>query len=179
MIDSRQTVCIIIDMQEKLLSVMVGKSELLHSVRMLIKGLQELDVPVLFTEQLPEKIGPTATAIKKLMQNTNAIPKSTFSAYRDQRFLSAMQKIDRKQVILAGIESHVCVYQTASDLLDQGYGVHVIEDGVSSRTCANKNLGIQRIQHAGGHITGVEMVLLELIKDAKHPQFKEMLNLIK
>ncbi|MBF0203476.1 MAG: hydrolase, partial [Desulfamplus sp.] len=161
------TVLVIIDVQGKLAQLMYKKEELFESLQTLIKGISILEVPVIWVEQLPEKIGPTipevANLMEELMPDVKPIPKKSFSCCGNAQFMEKFNSINRKQVLVVGIESHICLYQTAVELLESGYEVQVVADCVSSRTKENKQIGIKRIVQAGGSMTSTEMIIFELM----------------
>lgn len=174
------TACVIIDVQGKILSVMNEPAQTTTRLVQLIEGVRTLELPTILLEQYPQGLGPTAEAIQAALPDVTAIAKTSFSAYQQEDFVQALQAIDDlERIILCGIEAHICVYQTARDLLEAGYIVEVVADAVDSRTADNKQIGIDRMAQEGALITSVEMVLFELLGHAKHPHFKTISNLIK
>ncbi len=173
------TALLIVDVQEKLWRVTYEKEKLLDNLCRLIKGMQVLNVPVLMTEQYPQGLGPTVPEIIALLPGAKPLAKTSFSCCGDTNFLKELKAIDRRQILITGIESHVCVYQTAIDLLNSGYEVQAVTEGISSRTPVNRQLGLHRIEQAGGKLTGVEMVLFELLKTAGSEQFKAISRIVK
>lgn len=174
-----QSVLIVIDIQGKLAALAYDKEKTYKNIQALIKAAQILDIPILWTEQAPEKIGPTIEEIASLLHYLKPIRKKAFSCYLEKTFIDALKKINRKQIIVAGIETHVCVYQTVADLAAQKYTVQVVADAVSSRTKENKDLALERIRSTGATLTATEMVICELLRTSEHPRFKEVLSLIK
>ncbi len=179
MLKSKNTVLVIIDVQGKLARIMQNYHELFRNLAMLIKGARLLDVPIIWMEQLPDKLGPTICEIQELLPDMKPIVKDVFSCARNEEFNARLQELHVHDIILAGIESHVCVYQTAMDLLDQDYAVHVAADAVSSRTDSNKQLGLERMLLEGVVQTSVEMVLFELQGVASGERFRELAKLVK
>jgi nicotinamidase-related amidase len=175
---TENAILIVMDVQGKLAHLMHNKKELFDNIRILIQAAVHLDIPILHTEQVPKKIGSTIPEIAKALGNKQPIAKSTFSCCGQQPFLQQLHALKRKQVIVTGIETHVCVYQTTADLMDLQYEVQVVADAVSSRTFENKQLGLDRIQTLGGIITSTEMIVCELLKTAEHEKFKDIINLI-
>jgi isochorismate hydrolase len=155
------------------------KDALLENLCKLLKGIRILNVPVLITEQNPAGLGPTVPEITTLLPGVTAIPKFAFSCCREPRFMESFQSLARKQVLLTGIESHVCVYQTSLDLLRLGCEVQVVADCVSSRTEANIKLALERMRDEGGKLTGTEMALFELLRVAEGERFKEINRLVR
>ena len=178
MLKKEDAVLIFIDVQGRLAEIVDGSDVLFKNLTRLLKGMNALEIPVIATEQLPEKLGPTRNEFQELIRST-VIAKSSFSCCDEPAFLDALQKNGRKQVLLCGIETHICVYQTALHLLDGGYEVQVVSDAVSSRDPANKALALCRMKAEGARLTGIEMLLYELLGDAKAPQFKSILQIVK
>jgi nicotinamidase-related amidase len=175
----QDTALVIIDVQEKLFRLMQEKEKLLDNLQRLIQGARVLGLPIILTEQYPQGLGPTLPEIISLLPGVKPLPKRVFSCYRDGQFRKEVEALSRKQVLITGIETHVCVYQTAIDLLNTGYGVHVVTDCVASRTAENKTLGLQRMNNAGAKLTGMEMALFELLEIAEGERFKEISRIVK
>ena len=179
MLTVTDSVLLVVDVQEKLFRVMYQKEQLADNLQRLIKGIQVLEVPILVTEQYPQGLGPTIPEIATLLTAVKPYPKVNFSCCGDEVFLSAFQQLRRKQVLIAGIESHVCVYQTASDLIAAGYEVYVVGDAVSSRTEQNKDIGIKMMIQLGAKLTSTEAALFELLKVAKGEKFKAISQIVR
>ena len=179
MFDKEQTVLVLIDVQGKLAEIVYESSQLFRSLTTLTKALKVLDIPVVWMEQLPDKLGATIPELSEILSDIEPIPKFTFSCCKNPGFMEAFGALNRNQVLLAGIETHICVYQSAVDLINSGCEVQVVEDGVSSRTAENRRLGLKRIEQAGGKVTSLEMILFELMKEARGDAFKEIVGLIK
>jgi nicotinamidase-related amidase len=173
------TVLIVIDMQINLYRVMQEQEAILENNCKIIRGVRTFGIPVIVTEQVPEKIGPTLSELAEHLQGIRAISKESFSCWKNQDFMKAVMAQDRKQLIVTGIETHVCVYQTVMDLLKVGYEVYVVADAVSSRSSANKIYGIERMRNAGAAIISTEMVLFELLQTAAHEKAKEIFKIVK
>jgi nicotinamidase-related amidase len=173
------TVLMVIDMQGNLYEAMQDKQFLLESVQKLIRGMQVFNIPVMVTEQIPEKLGPTILPVASLLPDTPGMPKADFSCCGDEKIMKALKAAERRQVLLCGIEAHVCVYQTAMGLLGFGYDVHLVSDAVSSRTTMNREVGIRKMHDEGAHLTSTEMVLFELCRTADDPKFKEIYKIVK
>ncbi len=173
------TVLILVDVQGNLAQSMHDKESLFQNLQKIISGCRVLDLPIIWAEQIPEKLGPTLPEIANLLSGLSPIAKSSFSCFQDPGIKQALEDANRKQVLLAGIEAHVCIYQTAMDLFAQNYSVEVVLDAVSSRTKENKKIGLKKMRDAGVGITSVEMALLELLGAAGGPKFKEIINIIK
>ncbi len=170
---------VVIDIQGKLAQLMYQKESLFENARKLIRGAQILEIPIIVTEQYPKGLGPTIPEIAALFPNFKPLPKVSFSCCGDEGFLREMKAVNRKQILICGIETHVCVYQTTVDLIASGYEVHVVADVISSRTAENRELGIERMLDEGAKLTSVEMALFELMRVAEGPKFKEVSKIVK
>jgi nicotinamidase-related amidase len=180
LLQGSQSCCLVlIDVQEKLAAVMHDRERLIRNCAILIEMARALEIPVFWCEQTPKALGPTVSELKNLLSGNHPIEKTSFSVCGEAAFNQRMEEIGRPVVILCGIESHVCVFQTAADLLGRGLGVHVIADAVSSRTAMNKEIGLARMSGAGAIISSTEMLLFELLKDARHEKFRQLAALIK
>jgi nicotinamidase-related amidase len=181
MFSCNQTVLLLVDVQGRLARIMHDQASLFNSLELLIKGMQILEIPIIWMEQIPSKLGQTVDEIRHLMDSTGISPieKDCFSCCNEPLFMEKLMALDRKQVIITGIETHICVFQTTNDLLEKGFDVHVVSDCVSSRTPENKEIGLQRMRQSGACITSVEMALFELMKRAKGDHFKQIVSLIK
>lgn len=179
--DSQNSSLMIIDIQERLAGAMPKgvRDRVIEQVIVLLTAAEKLSIPVLVTEQYPKGLGPTEKAIlRKLPVDTPVVEKTNFSSAKVEAVAQSLQQSGRKQVFLAGMESHICILQTTLDLLRQGYEVFVIEDAVSSRAKGNQFNALQRMRLAGAVITNVESLLFEWLGDATHPEFKALSKLI-
>ena len=174
-----QTVLLVIDVQGKLAQLVHEKEILFKNIQAMIKGAQILDIPIVWTEQVPEKIGNTIPEIAKLLKDQQPIEKVGFSCFLNRRFKETLTALKRKQILVTGIETHVCVYQTAADLIAEGYQVQVVCDAVSSRSAENKRIALERLKQLGAQMTCMEMILCELLKTSEDKHFKEILGLMK
>ena len=178
-IKREETAALLIDIQERLFPHIHQRDELLRKSGILIQGLKVLDVPVVITEQYPKGLGPTVPDIAELLSGQNAIAKVCFSACGQQEFIDQLRATDRSHILLAGVETHVCVYQTGRDLLQQGYTVEVAADAVASRTPGNRQTGLDKLVSLGATVTSVEMALFELLKESGTDVFKQVARLVK
>ena len=179
MFDIENAVLVIVDVQEKLTNVMYGKEKLRLEIDKLIKGIVVLEVPIILTEQNPKGLGLTIPDVKSLLPDIDPIHKMSFSCLGEREFPRRLKDLGRKQVILTGIETHVCVYQTAMDLIVSGYYVQVVADCVSSRTPENKEIALDKMKRSGIDVTSTEIILFELLKTAHNTKFKEIVSIIK
>lgn len=178
-IHRENTTGLIIDIQERLFNHIHQNEALKKNVRILIQGLRLLDIPLLVTEQYSKGLGETIPEVKDLIGEFRPIEKITFSCCDESRFLRELNMLNRKYVILAGIEAHVCVLQTVLDLVENGYVPVLVEDCISSRKLNDKTIGIERMRQEGSIITTYESVLLELCRVAGTETFKKISGLIK
>lgn len=171
-----QCVLVIVDVQEAFRSAIPDFALIASRIALAARTFSILDVPILVTEQYPKGLGRTAEEIVlSLPDETEYIEKSTFSAFGSKVFAEKL----KSQVILCGIETHVCVMQTAIDLIEQGIEVHLLTDCVASRFEHDKQAGLARMSSSGVVSSSIEMALFELMKDSRHEKFKEIQSLIK
>jgi nicotinamidase-related amidase len=172
---------ILVDLQEKLFRVMSGQEELLRNSLKLISGIRALKIPIIVTEQYPNGIGKTIEpVINALGSDYNPISKLEFSCFGNEDFvkeLKGLKGVDN--LIIMGIEAHVCIFQTVMDALKKGYGVHLITDAVSSRSVNNKKIGIDRCASMGAFLSCTEMALFQLLKKAGTVEFKSISKILK
>lgn len=179
MLKRDNTTLVVIDVQGKLAGLMHDRAELFANLRRMIQGAKVLDLPIVVTEQYPEGIGPTVPEIAEVLPKLDPISKICFSCCGADEFTTSLRSLNRKQVLVTGIETHICVMQTVLDLLDTGYDVQVVADAVSSRTADNKRIGLERMRDAGAVITSTESALYELLGVASGTEFRAVLKLIK
>ncbi len=170
----------IIDIQEKLCSIMPlsDMQAMIKNCAILVQAANLLTIPITVTEQYPQGLGVTVADITQHLGKDKPIAKTAFSAYREPSFKAKLQR-DKSHIILAGLETHICVLQTALDLMMQGKKVFVVEDAVISRSAANKANAIARMASAGCIITSTESVVFEWLGHAQHEAFKPIAKLIK
>lgn len=173
--DTNNTTIICIDLQEKLVN-MLGKysQKVADSAAKLMKAASILNIDTIITEQYPHGLGSTINSIKEIA-DFKTIEKTTFSALATDGF----EKPKNKNVVIFGIETHICVYQTVLDLLQEGYSVYVVADCCGSRNKDNYKAALKLMAQEGAKITTLEIVLFEFLKSSKHPNFKEIQGLIK
>ena len=174
-----QCCLLVVDVQGKLAQLMVDREKLYKNVGILIQVARGLGIPILWCQQSPDALGPTVAEVQQHLEGYSPINKVTFSCWQDLSFQTSFQNLKRTQVLLCGIEAHICIYQTARDLWSKGLRTEVIVDAISSRTQDSKALAIQRMTALGVGTMSVEMVLFELLKSADHPQFRALSKLIK
>ena len=168
-----------VDVQERLAAVMDQREKVLDNCRRLIEGAQILDVPIAVTEQYPKGLGPTEEELRGALLSCEPFEKITFSCCGEPSFTSALESLGRRTIILAGMETHVCVLQTALDLLRGGYGVHLVRDAVCSREKENWITGLEMMRDAGAVVTSTETVLFQLLVKAGTGEFKAVSKLVR
>lgn len=179
MLNIQKCCLVVVDVQGKLAQMMHDKENLFKNIQILIKAAKILSIPILWVQQKPEALGQTIPEIAELLADITPVNKVSFSCYGKDEFITRLYELNRNQILLCGIETHVCVYQTAVDLLEREYGVDVAADAVSSRSPENKRTALKRMDTEGANISCVEMALFELLKTAEHPKFREIAKLIK
>lgn len=178
-ITKENTVGLVVDVQERLFPVMWEKEKLLTNCKILIAGLQELQIPLLVTQQYTKGLGETQTEIKSVIPDFSFIEKREFSCCDEPTVLKRLNHLHAKNVIICGIESHVCVLQTAVDLKDAGFNPIVVTDCVSSRTKENIELAKERFRFEGILMTSYESILFELTRSSGATEFKAISKLVK
>lgn len=179
MLTSGNTLLLVVDVQGRLAHVMNAKEILFKSIINMIKSARVLGIKTLLTEQNPQGLGPTIPELREHLNDIEPISKFSFSCCDNEQFMQELNSAKPENIVIAGIESHICVYQTARDLVKLNYNVEILSDAVSSRTAENKQIGLERSKAAGAGITSVETVLFEIIKDAQSKAFKDILNIVK
>jgi nicotinamidase-related amidase len=178
MVQSRQPLLVVVDIQGNLYRAMDDRDNLLKNCRKLISGAKILGLPVIVTEQ--NNIGATVPEITELLPECPPIRKDSFSCCGEEGFLGALAGLAPQEIILCGIEAHVCVFQTAVDLLHRGCKVQVAADAVSSRTATNREIALRRLEKTSGVLlTSTEMVLFELLRTAADPRARDLFKVIK
>ncbi|MFK8083121.1 MAG: hydrolase [Granulosicoccus sp.] len=179
LIRARDSVLLVIDIQERLVPAMQAHACMLQNASLLLKAARACNVPTIVTEQYPQGLGRTVPEIASLTNDCPVFEKMYFSCMQDSAFRKSFVKLDRKQAVLVGVEAHVCVLQTAESLVESGYDVFVVSDATASRTGESKAACITRLNASGASIVTSEMVVFEWLGKAGTPAFKELLPLIK
>lgn len=173
------TALVIIDIQEKLFPHMTEKDRIAQNIAKLLKFAEIMKIPIVLTEQYPKGLGRTIPEVKRLIANIHPIEKVDFNCLGSEEFRACLGRLDARTLIIAGIESHICVTQTAIDGLDKGYNVYVVSDAVSSRSLADKAIAMERMMQSGVTIVSTEMLIYELLGRAGTAEFKEALKLVR
>jgi nicotinamidase-related amidase len=179
MLTCAETLLAVVDIQEKLVRAMHAADELIARAQQLVQGARILNIPMVCTEQNPRGLGPTVADVSRHLTGVEPISKLSFSCCASTEFMEALRRSARRSVLISGIETHVCVYQTAVELKAAGFHVEVVADACSSRTPENKHIGLEKCRDAGVAITCVETALFELLKVAEGSLFKEILKVVK
>ena len=179
-LDAARAALVVIDMQESFRAVMPDFAETARRIAVAVSGARLLNVPVVVTEQYPKGLGRTAAEITAaLAPGSEPVEKTAFSSCGAQEFVARLGETGATQILVCGIEAHICVNQTTHDLLARGFQVHLLADCITSRTPRNREAGISKMQRSGALPSTVELALFELLRDARHEQFKAIQKLIK
>lgn len=177
--DPAKLAVVIVDMQEKLLPAMADGAAVLRQHGILLQGAQALKLPVLATEQYPKGLGFTVPELKPLLNPETTYEKTSFSCFGSAPFADYFRLGGAKQLVVAGIETHVCVQQTVLDALERGLEVFILADAVASRNPANRDTALALMRNAGAVITSTESFLFECLRGAAHPEFRTISKLVR
>ncbi len=179
MLDTSNSLLLVIDIQDRLVASL-DKDVIVTRVGKLVDAANILDVPVVLSEQYPKGLGHTVPLISsKLKEGTPVVEKTSFSLLREEGFLDRIKAYGKKQIVICGIETHICVHQTTEELINAGFEVVVAKDACASRSKYEFKQGIEAMHDNGAKISCVEIILFEWLRGAKHPKFKEVQALIK
>ena len=170
---------IMADFQEKLSPALYDSEKLLKRIELLIRGCRILDIPILAIQQYTKGLGETVQVLKDALGEFEHIEKITFSCYKEPTFVQKLRSSGRKNIIVSGVEAHICIQQTVLDLLAADYNVYVIADCIGSRSENDRIYAESRMRQAGAVLTTAESVLFELLENANHPKRKEITKLVK
>ena len=170
---------VVVDIQGKLAQLMHAKNALFLQVSKLIRAATILDIPILLTEQAPAKIGRTIPEIAMHFKDYLPVEKNSFSCCGSEEFSRKLKETGRREIVICGIETHVCVYQTVCDLLAGRYEVQVAGDAVGSRTVDDKYYALDRMRYLGAALVSTEMIICEWLRTCEHPKFRGISALIK
>lgn len=173
------SVLLIVDVQEKLASKMEERDRITDNIKKLIFSFSTLNLPVIITEQYPNGLGRLIPPLRESMVKYCPIEKITFSCFGEDLFVSELKRLKAKNLVITGMETHICILQTALDALQQGYKVHLPEDAVCSQRKSDWQVGIEKMQRAGVIITSTETLIFELLERADTPEFKAISKIIK
>jgi len=174
-----ESVLLLVDLQERLFPHIAEKENLLKKTAILIQGIKALNIPWIVTEQYPKGLGKTIPEIRVLAKDVTPLEKICFSCMDDQNIRRHLKSLGKRYVILAGIEAHVCILQTAVDLNQQGYTPVIVTDCISSRSIQSKETALQRFMQEGIILSSAESILFELLRYAGSEEFKNISRLVK
>ncbi len=170
---------VVIDVQEAFRNYIFDFEPMVKNISNLILASQQLGVPMIWTEQYPRGLGSTVTELQRLMAGSQQFEKSCFSCVQHEPFNTALARLQRRQIIVAGIEAHVCVNQTVHDLLESEYQVHLVVDAAGSRSPVNKEIAVDKMSSSGAVLTTVEMAVFEMLQRSGTEIFKSVQKLFK
>lgn len=179
MLDGAKAVLVAVDLQERLLPAIFERERVLRRSLLLLKAAELLRVPVVLTSQYKKGLGEVLPEVRLAAPSAEPLDKVSFGCFGDERFLGALDALGRRQLLVTGIESHICVTQTVLGALARGYRVHVASDAVSSRSEADWKVGLHRMEQAGAVLSSSEMALYELLRRSDSAAFKQLLPLLK
>ena len=180
LLNTTTSVLLIVDIQEKLLKAQFKQERIVKNASILAAAAKILGIPVIVSEQYPQGLGPTIKEIKEnLPENAEFFEKTSFNCCLESGFNDLIEKFNRKQILVCGMESHICVHQTVHSLITAGYETYIIQDAITSRKEAEYKYGLTRMINYGAIPSCTEMAVFELIKCAKHSQFKAVQSLVK
>ncbi|PCJ62014.1 MAG: hypothetical protein COA79_04830 [Planctomycetota bacterium] len=177
MIQEDDVIFILVDYQEKLIPAISNAEKITSNIKILSEGLKILNIPIIVSEQYPQGLGSTVKDLN--LGDIKSFSKTSFSVFDEPSLKSEINQTDRQQVILAGIESHICVLQTALQMKKHGFEVFIAEECIGSRTDENKTNALERLKANNISITNIESIFFEIMQDAKHPKFKDISKLIR
>ena len=180
-LEAERSVLLVVDIQERLLPPIFQKDQLVRNSKLLIRAAGILKIPAVLSTQYAKGLGKTVPELTSLLPETEAIDKDRFSCFGSEVFCTVLKRLpgNRNTLLLCGMESHICVMQTALAALREGYLVHVASDAVSSRTEWNWKIGLERMRAAGAVLSSTEMMIYELMRSSSSPAFKDMLTHLK
>lgn len=177
-LNREDTVLMMIDIQERLVPVMKYKDQVIDNNKILMTAAKEMKFPIIATEQYPKGLGRTVPELLDIIDEGNVYAKNSFTAYTDE-VKGALESLGKKKVLVTGMETHVCVFQTVRDLINDGYSVFLVKDAVASRTKSNFTNGLDLMKSLGAVITNTETAVFDLLKVSGTPEFKVMSKMIK
>lgn len=179
LISRENAALIVVDVQEKLFPLISGKERVLENIRRLIQFARIIGLPIVLTEQYPKGLGSTLREIKDLVPDVQPIEKIEFSCFGSKEFKETIKLLNAETLIIVGIETHICIMQTAIEGLKEGFKVCVVNDATSSRNLEDKEVAVERLRDNGVIVASTEMLIYELLKKAGTQEFRETLKIIK
>jgi nicotinamidase-related amidase len=178
-LSARDSLLVVIDIQERLLAVMEKKNRLLEKAIQLTRGIVSLEIPIIVTEQYPKGLGPTSADLSAAAGDCFHCEKTSFGCLAESTFQEQLQQMGKKQIIVCGIEAHICVHQTVQQLLADDYQVFLAADACGSREKSDYKIALSSMEKMGCRIGSCEMFLFELLQNASNPCFKTISAIIK
>ncbi|HMA66418.1 MAG TPA: hydrolase [Desulfosalsimonadaceae bacterium] len=179
MLHQKETALLVIDVQGKLAETVHEAERIRANLQKLIQGARLFDLPMVVTEQNPKGLGPTIPELQPMLEGAAFVSKTAFNACLHSQFVEEVRKTGCRQMLVAGIETHICIYQTVAALLEESLEVHVAADAVSSRTVWDRTTALERMRDMGALIETTEMALFELMKKAEGDNFKQFVRIVK
>lgn len=173
------TLLLIIDVQDKLAATMNQRAKVISNIQKLVFTAEKLNMPVIVTEQYPKGLGKTVPEIIENLNKYEPIEKVTFSCCKENKFINKLKEVNKKNIIICGMETHVCVQQTSLELVELGFRVYVIGDATCSRRKESWKFSLHRIRAGGAVVTTAESVIFELLESSNQPEFKDILSILK
>ncbi len=178
-ISSEEAALLVVDIQDRLAVVMEEKDKVVKNTRNLIELAKLFNMPVILTEQYPRGLGPTVSEVKEALAVYAPIEKTSFDCCGQGDFIDVIRNVNRRKIIVSGMETHVCVLQTVLSLIKEGYEIHLASDAICSRDAGNKRIALDLMASAGAIVTCTETVLFQILKKAGTEEFKAIVKLIK
>jgi len=179
LLDRDAAVLLVVDFQDKLLAKIPEAHNLCKQASVLIRFARTLSLPVLWTEQYPAGLGPTAAVLSTELEGLRPVAKMAFGCFGEPAFVEAIEAVGRRQLLITGIETHVCVMQTVLAALERNYEAYVVRDAVGARRPSDHEAGLARMQAAGAQLVSAEMAVFEVLRVAGTPEFRRVLPLVK
>lgn len=178
--DRSQALLVVVDVQEKMMNAIHDADRVIDNICRLIRGCRVMGVPILVTEHYSKGLMATVAKVQEALEDDyKPLEKITFSAAKDLDFMRAFEASGRQHILVCGVETHICVYQTARDLHNLGWTVEVVADAVSSRTEQNTRIALERMEHHSLDFTSMEMILFDMMESADIPEFKTIAGIVK
>jgi nicotinamidase-related amidase len=177
--ERRKTTLVVVDIQEKFMPVIFEIDRVVENTKKLVRAFQAMKIPVIFTQQYTKGLGPTAEEIAQLFGDEKPIEKIEFSCMENKEFLKRMKGFGVKDLVICGIEAHVCILQTALDAIKQGFRVYIVQDATSSRNKSDWKTAMRRARQSGAFIVSTEMIIFQLLRKAGTQEFKEIQRIVK
>lgn len=174
LLDKENSLLLLVDVQEKLVPVVLNREHFVDRCEWVLKLAQKIGIPILASEEYPKGLGSTLEQLQPYFNQKDCIEKLYFSCLGEPKFKEHLKKFQKKQIILIGMETHVCVLQTALEMINEGYKVFVVVDAVSCRGKDNMKYGLKRMKQAGVHLVTSEMIFFEWLRKAGTPEFKAL-----